>query len=258
VSKRTFFGCFGSKEDLALSVQEDWETAGMSEFAARPQDEPVITAIRRAVRAGYQSLAEDDERRPPNADRPPEQQRLARLTELMSASPALFAASLQRTAAHADDLIRLIAERMGADPATDLRPRLVAAATQARSAPRWRPSSAPAAPPCQWRRTRTRRSACSKRASTTRRARQHLIPVLPATATPGTAFQEAESLMSQVIKSPGPVFQYVMPGNCARACSSWLAHSRGQPNARAAWPLMSAAAAPLVKWTYSPQFIGRV
>ena len=56
----------------------------------------------------------------------------------------------------------------------------------------------------------------------------------------------------------GPVFQYVMPGNCSRACSSWPARSRGQPKARAAWPLMSAAAAPLVKWTYSPQFIRRV
>jgi len=56
----------------------------------------------------------------------------------------------------------------------------------------------------------------------------------------------------------GPVFQYVMPGNCSRACSSWPAHSRGQPKARAAWPLMSAATAPLVKWTYSPQFMRRV
>ena len=56
----------------------------------------------------------------------------------------------------------------------------------------------------------------------------------------------------------GPVFQYVMPGNCSRARSSWPARSRGQPKARAAWPLMSAAAAPLVKWTYSPQFIRRV
>ncbi len=55
-----------------------------------------------------------------------------------------------------------------------------------------------------------------------------------------------------------PGIQYVMPGNCSRACSSWSAHSRGQPKARAAWPLMSAAAAPLVKWTYSPQFIRRV
>jgi putative ABC transport system permease protein len=59
-------------------------------------------------------------------------------------------------------------------------------------------------------------------------------------------------------RSHGPVFQYVMPGNCSRACSSWLTHSRGQPKARAAWPLRSAAAAPLVKWTYSPQFIRRV
>ena len=62
-------------------------------LAARPPDEPVMTAIRRAVRAGYQSLAEDNERRPPNADGPPAQ-RLARFTELISTSPALFAASL--------------------------------------------------------------------------------------------------------------------------------------------------------------------
>jgi len=59
-------------------------------------------------------------------------------------------------------------------------------------------------------------------------------------------------------RSRGPLFQYVMPGNCSRARSSWPVRSRGQPKARAAWPLMSAAAAPLVKWTYSPQFIGRV
>jgi len=45
-------------------------------------------------------------------------------------SPALFAASLQHTAARADDLIRLIAERIGADPVTDLRPHLAAAAAQ--------------------------------------------------------------------------------------------------------------------------------
>ena len=59
-------------------------------------------------------------------------------------------------------------------------------------------------------------------------------------------------------RRPGPLAQYVMPGNCSRARSSWLAHSRGQPKARAACPLRSAAAAPLVKWTYSPQFIRRV
>jgi nitronate monooxygenase len=61
-----------------------------------------------------------------------------------------------------------------------------------------------------------------------------------------------------VAREHGPGIQYVMPGNCARARSSWSARSRGQPKARAAWPLMSAAAAPLVKWTYSPQFIRRV
>lgn len=129
VSPRTFFRYFGSKEDLALSPQDDWETAIIGEFAARPPGEPVMTAIRRAIRAGYQALAEDEERRAPSADGL-SAQRLARITELMSTSPALFAASLQHTAAHADDLIGLIAERMGADPVTDLRPHLAAAAAQ--------------------------------------------------------------------------------------------------------------------------------
>jgi len=77
-------------------------------------------------------------------------------------------------------------------------------------------------------------------------------------------------LMIKLLRGTGPLrmsamagvdptsSQYLMPGNCARAYSSWPAHSRGQPKARAAWLLMSAAAAPLVKWMYSPQFIRRV
>ena len=70
-------------------------------------------------------------------------------------------------------------------------------------------------------------------------------------SNPGSACAEAAT-------GHGRLSQYLMPGNCSRARSSWAAHSRGQPKARAAWLVMSAAAAPLVKWTYSPQFIRRV
>jgi Vanillate O-demethylase oxygenase C-terminal domain len=85
---------------------------------------------------------------------------------------------------------------------------------------------------------------------------------LAASAPIGITVADPAPVTDHLYRGPdalhGPVFQYVMPGNCSRACSSWSAHSRGQPKARAAWPLMSAAAAPLVKWTYSPQFIRRV
>jgi AcrR family transcriptional regulator len=129
VSPRTFFRYFGSKEDAALSPQDDWETAIKGELAARPPDEPVMTAIRRAVHASYQALTDDNRPRSPGAEGLPAQ-RLAHLTELMSTSPALFAASIQRTTAEGNDIVGLIAGRMGADPVTDLRPHLAAAAAK--------------------------------------------------------------------------------------------------------------------------------
>jgi hypothetical protein len=54
-------------------------------------------------------------------------QRFGCFNELMSTSPALFAASLEHTTAKVDDIVGIIARRMGADPATDLRPHLAAA-----------------------------------------------------------------------------------------------------------------------------------
>src|SRR3954464_5075388 len=49
VSSRTFFRYFASKEDVALSFQEDQNEAGLAMLAARPREEPVVTALRRAV-----------------------------------------------------------------------------------------------------------------------------------------------------------------------------------------------------------------
>lgn len=129
VSRRTFFRYFGSKEDLALSPQDDWEAAIKAELASRPPGEPVMTAIRQAVRAGYQALAADSQGSPLNGNGL-SAQRLARLTELTSASPALLGASLRHTTAEGNDIVGLIAERMGTDPVTDLRPHLAAGAAK--------------------------------------------------------------------------------------------------------------------------------
>jgi hypothetical protein len=49
-----------------------------------------------------------------------------RMRDLVSVSPALMAASVERGAVRLDEVARLIGARMGVDPATDPRPYLVA------------------------------------------------------------------------------------------------------------------------------------
>ncbi|MCW2902925.1 MAG: transcriptional regulator, TetR family, partial [Streptosporangiaceae bacterium] len=49
VSSRTFFRYFASKEDVALTFQEEQLAAVLAALAARPADEPVVTALRRSV-----------------------------------------------------------------------------------------------------------------------------------------------------------------------------------------------------------------
>jgi len=127
VSPRTFFRYFASKEDVALTLQDDWKSAIIAELAERPADEPVITAIRRAVSTAMQAFQEDDGHSVLD-DEGLLAQRFACFNELMSSSPALFAASLEHTTAKVDDIVGIIARRMGTDPAADLRPHLAAAA----------------------------------------------------------------------------------------------------------------------------------
>ncbi len=117
VSPRTFFRYFTSKEDVALSLADEQITAMLERFAAQPADVPVLTAMRRAavevVRA-YEGETDAG------------QARYRRMQDLISASPALMAACVERGAARLDEVARLIGVRMGADPAADPRPYLVA------------------------------------------------------------------------------------------------------------------------------------
>ncbi|GGP17539.1 hypothetical protein LDL08_15465 [Nonomuraea glycinis] len=89
----------------------------LERFAAQPADVPVLTAMRRAavevVRA-YEGETDAD------------QARYRRMQDLVSASAALMAACVERGAARLDEVARLIGVRMGADPAADPRPCLVA------------------------------------------------------------------------------------------------------------------------------------
>jgi AcrR family transcriptional regulator len=121
VSSRTFFRYFTSKEHVALSLADEQITAMLEAFAGQPADVPVLSAMRHAavevVRA-YEAQAT-------GSDQP----RYQSMQNLISTSPALMAACIERGTARLDEVARLIGFRMGVDPALDPRPYLVASVT---------------------------------------------------------------------------------------------------------------------------------
>lgn len=126
VSPRTFFRYFASKEEVALTLQDDLKDAIIGELAVRPAGEPVMTAIRRAFRAVAEDLQDEVGDNVLDKDNSISQ-RFACFNDLVTSSPSLFAASLEHTTAKQDDLVGLVADRMGTDPASDLRPHLATA-----------------------------------------------------------------------------------------------------------------------------------
>lgn len=117
VSERTFFRYFASKEDLLLSFVRD----GLSGFAealmARPPEEEPLTAARNAFQVSLRRLPEGTQPVPSYFS----------VVGLIESSPALLAAYLRYVHDHDDELTRVLAQREGVDPATDRRPRLLAA-----------------------------------------------------------------------------------------------------------------------------------
>jgi AcrR family transcriptional regulator len=119
VSSRTFFRYFSSKEDVALTFQEEQFVAMREALAAQPPGDPVVTALRKAA-VGIVRACEQGELGFDPA-------RWMCLQNLMSTSPALLAGSLEHAQKKQAVLTQIVAERMGTDPATDLRPHVVAA-----------------------------------------------------------------------------------------------------------------------------------
>jgi AcrR family transcriptional regulator len=121
VSSRTFFRYFGSKEDVATSLQLQQFMDVYQALEARPADEPVVTAMRRAcvqVLRAYEDGGTDAFQ-------------FACVTRLVQESPAVMARSLEICTEQIDELARRVAARMGVDPVTDPRPKLVASVTSA-------------------------------------------------------------------------------------------------------------------------------
>ncbi|MFB4311704.1 TetR family transcriptional regulator [Actinomadura sp. GTD37] len=120
VSSRTFFRYFASKEDVALTFQEEQVRAVASVLAARPADEPIMTALRRTVVEIARACEGGELGFDPG--------RFECMLSMMNDSPALMAGSLEHAQRKQALLTEIVARRMGLDPGADLRPHVVAAA----------------------------------------------------------------------------------------------------------------------------------
>jgi AcrR family transcriptional regulator len=117
VSERTFFRYFASKEDLVLSFARDGMTAFAQALAGRPAQEEPLTAARNAFQISLR------ERHASTGGVPS----YLSVMRLIDATPVLLAAHLRYIHDHDDEIIQVLARREGLDPATDRRPRVLAA-----------------------------------------------------------------------------------------------------------------------------------
>ena len=118
VSRRTFFRYYASKEDVILSDHPTRLDELHAALNRRPADEPALTALRHAVLSLAGSYEEQRDHM------------LARF-RLVTDTPALEARSLCLQRNWETSVTAMLAERMGVDPAKDLRPGTVAATTMA-------------------------------------------------------------------------------------------------------------------------------
>ncbi|OHV28899.1 hypothetical protein BBK14_17335 [Parafrankia soli] len=114
VSPRTFFRYYPTKADVAIEILR---TAAiditLETFAARPRSEPLTASLRMAALAPIDS----------HEQRPDE---VFTVIRMINANPTLRGRIVEQQLQGRDELAALIADRLGADPAGDLRPRLIA------------------------------------------------------------------------------------------------------------------------------------
>ena len=113
VSRRTFFRYYASKEDVLTATSDDLAEAMLAAMAERPRDEPPLVSIQRAlvpVLEGQLVAAE----------------RSRTIIRLLRESRTLRRAMLERHALMEERLAILLCDRLGADPALDSTPTLLA------------------------------------------------------------------------------------------------------------------------------------
>jgi AcrR family transcriptional regulator len=114
VSHRTFYSYFASKEDLVLRDIREFLDEMRVAFTKRPTSESVIESLRAVIlqlAETYEHDADDDRQR----------------VGLLLASPSLQHRRQEQHVAFESALVPLIADRLSADPAHDMRPALIAA-----------------------------------------------------------------------------------------------------------------------------------
>lgn len=118
ISRRTFFRYFATKEDVLLADQPRRLEELRAALAARPAEEPALSALRHALL----SLADEHEQ---NRDL------LLRKARIVRATPSLQIRWMGMQRAWEQAVTEMVAERLGVDPLADLRPGVIAAATLA-------------------------------------------------------------------------------------------------------------------------------
>ncbi|MGH9022415.1 MAG: TetR family transcriptional regulator [Acidimicrobiia bacterium] len=114
VSRRTFFRYFSSKEDVLLLDHSRRLTELRENLAARPDDEPPLAALRHALLAMACGFEEE------------ERERFLRRFQMICSTPSLQARSLGHQRMWEQAVTEMMADRMKADPAVDLRPGIIA------------------------------------------------------------------------------------------------------------------------------------
>ncbi|MBO1330555.1 TetR/AcrR family transcriptional regulator [Streptomyces sp. VRA16 Mangrove soil] len=119
VTRRTFSRHFSGKEDAALDFTRADGARINAALRERPAGEPPLLAYRRAVADWLADQAA------PSWHHRPEQRRLYAAVDR---EPALFAAYERIRVDAQDESVRIIADRLGTDPARDPRPEVVVGA----------------------------------------------------------------------------------------------------------------------------------
>ncbi|BCJ57035.1 TetR/AcrR family transcriptional regulator [Micromonospora endophytica] len=107
VSRRSVLRYFGTKEDIVLGRLADEGRRVRTVLAARPDDEPLWTALLNTM----VTLSEE-----PGVDR----ERLLKVSEMMYGTPSLRARSVEKHLQWQTDLIPEVARRLGGGPDDDL------------------------------------------------------------------------------------------------------------------------------------------
>ena len=118
VSRRTFTNYFSSKEEAIASLNADRAARAAEALRERPAGEPLADALAEVFAAQYETAAQAGrERMEPIG--------------LLASSPALRGEYLKTLVQAEGPLAKVIAERTGADPRSDLYPHVLAAAVMA-------------------------------------------------------------------------------------------------------------------------------